>query len=79
MGGGRGYKYSSEERNGTGKCGSHDEVFFLFFFSFFSFCFLIRRNWVGVREAFQVERGCVYVYVYGMGWESEVIYDIYTT
>ena len=26
-----------------------------------------------------MERGCVYVYVYGMGWESEVIYDIYTT
>ena len=30
-----GGKYSSEERNGTGKCGSHDEVFFLFFFFFF--------------------------------------------
>ena len=32
-----GGKYSSEERNGTGKCGSHDEVFFLFFFLFFLF------------------------------------------
>ena len=73
MGGG---KYSSEERNGTGKCGSHDEVFCLFFFVFFLFCLCF----VGIGSEFgRLFRWSVDVFMFMfMGWDGNLkLYTIY--